>query len=201
MFMISCSVLGIRSEETPKYEVLTTENNKEIRSYAGFIVAKTTVKGEYKQAQGDAFRILAGYIFGDNEKKQKIAMTAPVTQEKSTVSEKIAMTAPVVRTASEEGWVMTFSMPASYTMDELPTPKDKRVVLEEVPPKLMAVIKYSGLARQETNNEMAKELQSWLQSKAEYEITAGPSFAGYDPPWTIPMFRRNEAMFEIRLKK
>jgi hypothetical protein len=201
MLLISCSVLGIRSEETPKYEVITNEGDKEIRSYAGYIVAKTTVKGDYRQSQGDAFRILAGYIFGKNEKKQKIAMTAPVTQEKSSESEKIAMTAPVVQSESQDGWVMTFSMPAKYSMTDLPTPQDKRVVLEEVPPKLMGVIRYSGLARPSTNNQMAEELRSWLASKVDYEIVAGPSIAGYDPPWTIPLFRRNEAMFEIRLKK
>ena len=63
------------------------EANKEIRYYDSYIVAKTTVKGEFKEAQGAAFRILAGYIFGDNEKKQKIAMTAPVVQEPTAGSE------------------------------------------------------------------------------------------------------------------
>ena len=77
----SCSVFGIRREETPAYKVLQRAGNKEIRYYAPYIVAKTTVKGDMQQTQGTAFRRLAGYIFGGNEKKLKMAMTAPVLQE------------------------------------------------------------------------------------------------------------------------
>jgi hypothetical protein len=76
-----CSVFGIRTYETPLCEVILHEGHKEIRYYESYIVAKTTVKGEFKEAQSTAFQILAGYIFGDNEKKQKIAMTAPVVQK------------------------------------------------------------------------------------------------------------------------
>lgn len=97
LMQISCSVFGIRSEESPKYEVLRSEDNKEIRSYSGYIVAKTKMKGDFKEVQGDSFRLLAGYIFGNNEKKQKISMTAPVSQEKVSESEKIAMTAPITQ--------------------------------------------------------------------------------------------------------
>ena len=71
IFNTGCSAFGIRNNETPKYEVLLKERNKEIRYYESYIVAKTTVKGKFKESQGTAFRILAGYIFGDNEKKQE----------------------------------------------------------------------------------------------------------------------------------
>lgn len=197
---MSCSVFGIRSEETPKYEVLHSEGDKEIRSYAGYIVAKTTVKGEFKEVQGEAFRTLAGYIFGDNEKKQKLQMTAPVRQEKSSTSEKLAMTAPVVQSPTEDGWVMTFVMPSEYKMADLPTPKDKRVTLEEVPAKIMGVIRYSGLGRPGTNAEKAKQLKAWLITQEKYEVSAEPSYAGYDPPWALPFLRRNEMMFELKAK-
>ncbi|MCU0843715.1 MAG: heme-binding protein, partial [Spirochaetes bacterium] len=201
LFQMSCSVFGIRSEETPKYEILVSEGNKEIRSYSGYIVAKTTVKGDFRDAQGEAFRILAGYIFGGNEKKQKISMTAPVMQEKSPTSENLSMTAPVVQSPTEGGWVMTFMMPSGYKLADLPTPKDKRVEFEEVNPKIYGVIRYSGLGRQSTNEEMANELQAWLKTNGQYEVVAGPSYAGYDPPWTIPFFRRNEMMYELRSRK
>lgn len=201
LLQVSCSVFGIRSEENPKYEVLSTEENKEIRSYAPYIVAKTTVKGEYKQAQNEAFRILAGYIFGDNERKQKISMTAPVVVDGKSSNEKISMTAPVMQTPASEGWVMTFMMPSKYKMDDLPTPKDKRVQFEEVPAKVVGVIRYSGTGRESSNAERAQELKDWLLSKGQYEIVSGPSYAGYDPPWTIPWFRRNEMMFEVKAKK
>lgn len=198
IFAMGCSVFGIRSEETPKYEVLKSEGDMEIRAYSGYIVAKTTVKGEFKAVQGEAFRILAGYIFGNNEKKQTLSMTAPVVQEKSSGNEKLAMTAPVVQSASENGWVMTFMMPSEYKLADLPTPKDKRVILEEIPPKVFGVIRFSGLGRQDPDK--ASELKAWLVASGKYEILGEPSFAGYDPPWTIPFLRRNEMMYELMAK-
>ena len=201
IFQTACSVFGIRSEENPKYEVLLSESNKEVRSYSSYIVAKTIVKGEFKSARSDAFRILAGYIFGDNEKKQKISMTAPVVMKNPSENEKLAMTAPVVQSTTEEGMIMTFMMPSKYKLEDLPTPKDHRITFEEIPPKIFGVIRYSGFGSQSTNAEMAKELKTWLTTKGQYEIISEPSFAGFDPPWTIPFLRHNEMMFELRLKK
>lgn len=92
-------------------------------------------------------------------------------------------------------------MPSEYKMADLPTPKDNQVTLEEVPPKIFAVIWSSGLGREAANNKMAKELQDWLSTQKDYEIVMGPTYAGYDPPWAIPLFRRNEMMYEVRSKK
>lgn len=101
--MMGCSMFGVRDYETPKYQVVEKQDNIEIRSYEPYIVAKTTVKGEFRESQGKAFRILAGYIFGANKGQQKISMTGPVVQ-KSDSSEKIAMTGPVVQKPGSEGW-------------------------------------------------------------------------------------------------
>ena len=90
-----CSVFGVHDYESPGYKVMQQDGDKEIRYYKPFIVAKTTVKGNFKEAQTAAFRILADYIFGNNIKKQKIAMTGPVVQKKDAQNEKIAMTGPV----------------------------------------------------------------------------------------------------------
>jgi hypothetical protein len=197
---LSCSVVGVRSEETPKYQVLTSEGDKEIRSYSKYVIAKTTVQGDYKETQGEAFRRLAGYIFGKNEKRQKLSMTAPVGQEKQTTNQKLAMTAPVAQSQSEEGWVMTFMMPSEFELSELPIPTDTRVSLEEIPPRILGTLRFSGLRDEAHNQEKAKELKSWLANNKQYEISSEPIFAGYDPPWTLPFFRRNEVMFELRPK-
>ncbi len=193
----ACSVFGSRTEENPKYEVLIAEENIEIRKYRPYIVAKTTVTGEYSKSQNEGFKILAGYIFGDNKSKTKISMTAPVEQEKS---EKIAMTEPVEQVKSEAGWTMTFMMPAKYRIDELPVPNDSRVTFEEVPEKAVAAIRYSGSRSEKSNSERAEELRNWIQSKGEYEINGSPRSAGYDPPWTLPPFRRNEMMYDVKKK-
>jgi hypothetical protein len=192
-----CSVFGIRSEENPKYRLILKEENKEIRYYDSYIVAKTTVKGEFKEAQGEAFRILAGYIFGGNEKKQEIPMTASVVQKPTGESEKIPMTAPVIQRQSEEGWVMTFMMPSKYKMEDLPVPKDKRVTLETVPSRYVIALRYTWLGSKSRNERKADELQEWLAGLKEYEPISAPMYAGYDPPWTLPFLRRNEMMLEL----
>ena len=201
IFHAGCSVFGVRTYETPKYEMILNEGNKEIRYYESYIVAKTTIKGEFKEAQGNAFRILAGYIFGDNEKKQEIAMTAPVVQRPIAESEKLPMTAPVIQSPSEEGWVMTFMMPSSYKMEDLPAPKDKRVTLEKVSARYVAALRYTWFGSESRNERKVNELQEWLASLKEYEPISSPMYAGYDPPWTLPFFRRNEVMVEMKMKQ
>lgn len=196
---LSCSVVGIRSEETPKYEVLLQDETNEIRSYSSYVIAKTTVQGEYKDSLGQGFRILASYIFGKNEKKTEISMTAPVAQSKPS-SQKISMTAPVAQNKTEAGWEMSFMMPSQYKMSDLPKPLDPRISFEEVSPKLMAVIQFTGWRDEKSNQRKAEELKRWLSKRPEYQILSGPVFAGYDPPWTIPFFRRNEVMFELSQK-
>jgi len=196
-----CSVFGIRTYETPKYEVILNEGNKEIRYYESYVVAKTSVKGEFKEAQGAAFRILAGYIFGDNEKKKKIEMTAPVVQKPTAESEKLQMTVPVIQSPSGDGWVMTFIMPSAYKMEDLPTPNDKRVSLETVHVKYTAALRYTWLGSKSRNQRKANELQEWLAGLKEYEPISSPMYAGYDPPWTLPFFRRNEMMIDIKRKQ
>ena len=201
IFTSGCSVFGVHSYETPKYEVILKEGDKEIRSYESYVVAKTTVKGEFKEAQSTAFKILAGYIFGDNKKRQKISMTGPVVQKPASESERIQMTGPVIQSLSEEGWVMTFMMPSSYKIEDLPTPTDKRVSFETVPARYIAAIRYTWLGSKNRNESKANELKEWLSGLKEYEPISSPMYAGYDPPWTLPFFRRNEMIIEIRRKQ
>ena len=197
---ISCSMLGVRTVEEASYEVKLKEENKEIRQYPPQIVAKTTVTGAYKEAQRKAFRILADYIFGNNTKDKKIAMTAPVTQKVENT--KIAMTAPVMQKKSLEGWVMSFSMPSKYkTIPQLPEPIDSRVNLTVEPGGLFAAIRYSWWAGEQKNQDMAKRLLKWVDSKGIYEVVDDFYYAGYNPPWTVPFLRRNEILVRIKMIK
>lgn len=191
----ACSVFGSRSEETPRYQVLLAEGDKEIRQYNAYVVAKTDVSGDYDSSQNEGFRILAAYIFGSNKSKSKIAMTAPVEQTKS---EKIAMTAPVEQAKSANGWTMTFMMPSKYKIEDLPVPNDPRVKFEEVESKIVAVIRYSGSRSEKSNSKKTDELLEWLKSKPEYVVDGSIRSAGYDPPWTLPPFRRNEMLVDVK---
>ena len=157
------------------------------------------MKGAYKEAQSEAFSILAGYIFGKNETKQKISMTAPVTQEAPPTSEKISMTAPVMQESSGDSWVMSFMMPSKYTIANLPIPIDKRVTFEKITPKLVAVIRYSWGRGTDRNKKKADELLLWLKSQPGYQPVLTPKSAGYDPPWTLPFLRRNEMLVDLEI--
>ncbi len=127
----ACSVVGIRSgTEEPRFEVVDRVGEVEIRRYAPRIAAETTVPGEEDAARTEGFRRLAGYIFGGNARRDRIAMTAPVAQARG---ERIAMTAPVAQAGDAGGWRIRFFMPAGYSMDTLPVPDDARVTLVEVP--------------------------------------------------------------------
>jgi len=192
-----CSVFGSRSEETPRYTVEKVDVDKEIRLYNSYVVAKTETTGEYESSQSEGFKVLAGYIFGGNKSKAKIAMTAPVEQVKS---EKIAMTAPVEQMKSEAGWTMTFMMPSKYKIDDLPTPNDPRIKFEEIPAKSVAVIRFSGSRSEKANADKAAELLQWIAAKGEYEVDGSMRSAGYDPPWTLPPFRRNEMLVDVKKK-
>lgn len=199
--LVGCSMFGKRSYEMPKYDVVYADQEMEIRHYQSYLVAKTCVKGSYKSSQNSAFRILAGYIFGGNEAQQKISMTGPVTHKPSQGDKgKQSLRAPDSQAssdASSPSWEMAFMMPAQFTRDSLPVPKDERVTFEEVPKQWVAVIKYSGIASQENNAKQARRLMDWLHELSDYHVESVPFFAGYDPPWTLPFLRRNEMMIQI----
>jgi hypothetical protein len=198
LLIAGCSLFGAGSEEEPRYTVVLKENDKEIRKYESYIVAKTTIQGSFKEAQSQGFKILAGYIFGKNTSQKKIAMTAPVVQKAE--SEKIAMTAPVViKPSDNQSWTMTFSMPSSFTLDTLPTPTDSRVVLEKVEARYVAAITFSGFWGEEKNAQKALALSEWLKTHPKYLALSAGMFAGYNPPWTLPFLRRNEMLMEVRV--
>jgi hypothetical protein len=207
MIGAGCSLFGEGNEEQPSYEVVLKEDNKEIRLYKSYLVAKTTVEGSFKEAQNKGFKILAGFIFGDNKAKEKISMTSPVVQKPVSSSEEISMTAPVIIAPSEESgkesrkfWTMTFSMPSKYTLETLPVPIDNRIVIQEVAPQYVASITFSGFWGEHKNTQKAQELLLWLEDKKQYEVVSSAMFAGYNPPWTLPFLRRNEMLVNLEKK-
>ena len=184
--------------EEPRFDTLRQSGDFEVRHYAPMLVAETFVAGDLSRASGDGFRLIAGYIFGDNVAatgagSEKVAMTAPVTME---AAGKIAMTAPVTTEAAGDRYRMHFVMPSKYTLDTLPRPRDSRVKLREIPAQRMAVIRFSGLAGDEKVRDKTEELLAWMT--AEGLAPAGaPQLARYDPPWTLPFLRRNEVMIPV----
>lgn len=201
--------------EEPNFQVVTNEvtpeGTFEVRQYAPFIVAETWVEGDLDAASNKGFRLIADYIFGNNQAigsgpgdkvAAKIAMTAPVTVEPITPkSEKIAMTAPVTVEPSmgmsgTGTWRVHFVMPSEYTLATLPKPNNGSVKLREVGAKTVAVITYSGFNTQNRIQQETEKLTRWMQSK-NLEAKGSALLARYDPPWTLPVWRRNEVHFEV----
>lgn len=182
--------------EEPKFKVIISESEFEVREYEPRIIAETRVSGEFADAPNRGFRILADYIFGNNTKKSEIAMTAPVSQEMT--SESIAMTAPVSQErASDNKWIITFTMPSKYTMESLPKPNDNRVTIRQLPSGKFAAVKFSGMNSQTTVKEKTTSLRSWLTSKNHTAKSSEPLYARYNPPWTPWFWRRNEILIEL----
>ena len=181
--------------EEPAFKVTLHEGAFEVRDYPALVVAEVSVSGSRREAASKGFRLLAGYIFGGNTRRQSIAMTAPVVEARSG-GEKIAMTAPVTQTGNSGAWVIRFTMPRAYSLETLPKPNDPRVRLRTAPPARFAVVRFSGLA-QESDVE-AKTASLAAFAKAHHLRTIGsPSLAQYDPPWTLWFMRRNEVMIPV----
>lgn len=176
--------------EEPPYTVEIQAGPIQVRDYPALIAAETTVSGERGAAGAAGFRLLAGYIFGGNSRKQSIAMTAPVVQGRGQ-GMTIPMTAPVTQGGGPGGWVVRFIMPRGSTLASLPTPNDSRVHLRPLPPSRIAVARFSGLAG---DNDIRRETATLEAFLAEYHLrVAGrASLARYDPPWTPWFMRRNE---------
>lgn len=190
---------GSRVEQAD-YTVVKNVGGYEIRDYPAHIVAQTTVQGSYSESLSNGFRIVAGYIFGGNTKKESIAMTAPVVAqsgEKKNVSENIAMTAPVVATTEGDSQVISFGMPRSYTLETLPTPNDPRVKIVMIPAKRYAVIRFSWYRTDARVKSMQEKL---LAELARDGVATGGSvaYAGYNAPWTPPWMSRNEVLVELK---
>ncbi|MDP7703053.1 MULTISPECIES: heme-binding protein [unclassified Mycobacterium] len=175
-------VVGYRHGiEEPAHTTEKLTRDVEIRHYGDRIAAQTTVVADEESARNVGFRRLARYIFGANNNRDKIAMTAPVAQESRTKGE----------------WVIQFFMPSHKTMDTLPAPDEGDVKLVNVPPATVAVHKFSGIPTKRSVESHTKQLMNTL-GELGFEATDSPAAWFYDPPWTVPALRRNEIAVPVK---
>lgn len=182
--------------EEATYKVVKKDNQFEIRDYAPYILAETVVGGNLEEAGNKAFNRLFRYISGGNRSRDKVAMTAPVSQEP--IWEKIKMTAPVGQQRVQEKWAVSFMMPASYTLETLPEPEDPEVKLRQVPARRMAVVRYSGFWSEKGYLRHKLELESWIRDRGLTTV-GDPIWARYNPPFTPWFLRRNEILIPVHM--
>lgn len=190
--------------EEPAYETIRQGSDIELRRYRPTLLAETQVSGDFDAVGGKAFRVLADYIFGNNQGREKIAMTAPVNQRPVGVAEpgtgtRIEMTAPVTQRSTDPArgtYAISFLMPARFTLATLPRPNDSRVTLREEPARLMAVLRYSGSWAESRYREHEARLLAAVRA-AGLRPLGEPIYARYNSPFSLPFLRRNEVMVEV----
>lgn len=169
----ACSVFGGAAAPEPEYSVVLAAPPFELRDYCELVVAKTPMT----DGSGAAFGRLFDYISGENSGARDIAMTAPVLQDRYGTRE------------------MVFVLPDEMTLQTAPVPTNLRVSLATIPPRRVAVVRYSGFLSRRAPTEEAR-LRDWLASKG-LTPTGPAEIAGYNPPWTLPPFRRNEVLIPV----
>lgn len=164
--------------ETPSYTILHRINDVEIRQYPSLVVAKTSLaSNSFDGAGSDGFRSIAGYIFGGNNKNQKIAMTAPVVMNLG------------------DSASMYFVMPSAYKKEALPNPSAANVHIEEEMPKTLAVLRFGGFSSDEKIKAQCDILANTLTEQG-IETVGSYMYMGYNAPWDV-VNRRNEVAIEI----
>lgn len=164
--------------EQHSYKVIKSYDKFEIRQYdsALFSSVKLSKKG-YKESSSEGFRILAGYIFGDNESNEKIAMTSPVMMELGDSSK------------------MMFMVPKNKNLGNLPNPKNNKIVFEKQEEKTFAAISFDGWADDEKIAKYKSILMDELV-REKLNFVNKFIFMGYNPPYQV-MNRRNEIVVEL----
>ncbi|HQV75576.1 MAG TPA: heme-binding protein [Flavobacteriales bacterium] len=164
--------------ETYPYRVVKTYDGFEVRTYerANFIYVTMDARS-YSESSSKGFRMLAGYIFGGNDRQQKIAMTSPVVME------------------MDSDVTMKFLVPAQYKMDELPKPENAEVRFATEQERTVAAITFGGFANDEKILAQKDELFKRLAAVG-IQHTGQWSFLGYDPPFKM-FGRKNEVVVEV----
>lgn len=178
---IAVQIFSINSRtgiESYPYTVSKTYDDFEVRDYEAslFTSVKLSTK-EYKEASGKGFSILAGYIFGGNDKEESIAMTSPVAM------------------SLEDSMTVMFMVPKKYNQGNLPKPNESKIEFREEPAKTVAAITFGGWANSEKIEAHKKKLMTALDAEG-IAYTNRFYFLGYNPPYDV-FGRKNDVIVEL----
>jgi hypothetical protein len=168
-----------RNIERYPYVVKKIYKQFEVRSYETtlFTSVKLSTKG-YKNSSSKGFSILAGYIFGNNNRNEKIAMTSPVSM------------------SLEDSMTMMFMVPKKLNKDMLPKPNQSGIEFKEEPAKTVAAISFSGWATDTKIEKYKQDLKAALNAES-IKYTNRFYFFGYNAPYEV-FNRKNEVIVELQ---
>lgn len=187
----------------PAYKVVSKGKNYEIRDYEGYCVASssmTKVGEPYSMDDltkgGAAFNVLAAYLFGANDEGRSMEMTTPVA------------------TTSLGEMRFFLKKDGETSIADFPQPlapegtfnERGAVKIVEVPPARLAVAKFTGFV---TEGEVSRQKDALLSALAidgvEVDAPHGAVVPHivfqYNPPYTIPIVRRNEIAIPVLSEK
>jgi hypothetical protein len=169
--------------EEQKYTLVRKYRDFEIRFYPSATLATINSNAKtYRDLSGPGFQKLAGYIFGGNESKIKISMTAPVQMD---INDSVSK--------------MSFVMPSIYTKENLPKPDDPNVRIEKTMDEYVAVIRFGGYASDKDLKFYSEKLKNLLKEN-NINYTGNYRFFGYNPPFQF-IGRRNEIIVSVEWKE
>lgn len=181
IMLIAFSGSMMSQVEHPQYVIVEKFENIEIRKYPKMVIASSEVEGSRADSINQGFKLVANYIFGENDQKEKISMTAPVMQQSK---------------SSENDWTISFVMPRDYSFAKLPSPNDSKVKLTELSSKKMIAIRFYGSTNEENLQIHREMLEEFVKNK-KYKTIGNSIYAFYNPPWTLPFMKHNEIMLEL----
>ena len=165
------------ANEEAKYDVVKSNEIYELRKYSDRLAVQALNTNE-----NNSFRKLFNYISGDNETNEEIKMTIPVTQMEN-----------------KGNMTMQFYLPSKFNKDNVPYPSSSDVKIVNIEGGYYAVIRYSGRASNKNFIKHKKILENELK-KDNISISGSAIKASYNSPFTLPMLKRNEAMFKVNWK-
>ena len=165
------------ANEEASYDVVHKTDIYEVRYYSDRLVAQVTNKGD-----NNSFRKLFNYISGENKNSEKIAMTIPVTQTKK-----------------DDKLFMQFYLPSKFNKETTPIPANPDIEITTIKKGHFAVIKYSGRSSDKNFEKYSTILKQKLLAD-KISIKGNAIRATYNSPFTLPILKRNEVMFEVNWK-
>ena len=179
LFVFICLVgTFVLATEEPSYTLIKQEGVCSIRDYKTLLIIEAESASD---SPNSLFGILAGYIFGGNHTKQKIAMTAPVLTTKQDKTSK-----------------MIFVMPKAIIQETAPKPNNKAVEMRQLSFGKVAVITFSGRVSTERVQHQLAKLQVWMKVNNVKSEKDNVYIAQYNPPWILGPFRRNEIWVPLK---